>query len=492
VGALLAGGQDVSDLPVDPALVTRAQQTVDEWDSLGLQSRPVGFYTWSPALESIFRQDRFLQNRTAEADADMPPDEQELGRFAALAAVIEDATPLREAYQGYLALYRGLTNPYVSYSAADLFEHVEGLGSLTDVSGLRSDFFAEHDAPFVCRGTWLALLPASGSPDTEFFQDIFCTEPVPPDVNLIDGLINAIREGLVDLEPDPDSGWYDYQLHALQTLLVPEELPESDHLLLTAAYKKKLIETFKSLITQIRETHVKQLTVFSGIGSAPTPQEVDVYPWFPVEPFPTFYLRTARAYRFLQTYLTAVLGADFLDATHRRYEDESESALPLSEELRDVTRLVYGLYVLSARSVGLDPVDYLLGEETLEFPVNECAQRAREWLGSWHTDPDVLRDPRVIVPVGRTEPGGDVIYWAVLGIKVIRISAEFVEGYVPQFTGSGCTVREVKDHHYLLLMEQMQEVRIPESTPPPTRQEFRALCDQHESAADIIDALEAL
>ncbi len=492
VGALLAGGQDVSDLPVDPALVSRAQQAVDHWNEQGLYSRPVGFYTWSPTLESIFRQDRFLQNRLAEAETTQPPGEQEVGRFAALAAVIEDATPLREAYQGYLALYRGLTNPYVSHSATALYDYVDGPGSLTDMGQVRGDFVAEHDAPFVCRGTWLALLPASSSPDTEFFQDLFCEEPVPPDVNLIDGLINAIREGLVDLEPDAGSGWYDYQLHALETLLVPESLPESDHLLLTAAYKKKLIETFKSLITQTRETHVKQLTTFSGVGSVTEPREVDVYPKFPVEPFPTFYLRTARAYRFLETYLKAVLGEGFLDATRRLYEDDSESPLTLAEELRDVTRLVYGLYVLSARSVGLDPVEHLLGEETLEYPIAECAQRARDWLATWREDPDVLRDPRVIVPVGRTEPGGEVIYWAVLGVKVIRISAEFVEGYMPTFTGSGCTVGEVTDHHYLLLMEQMQEVRLPESVPPPTREEFRLLCDQLESAEDILAALEAL
>lgn len=32
-----------------------------------------------------------------------------------------------------------------------------------------------------------------------------------------------------------------------------------------------------------------------------------------------------------------------------------------------------------------------------------------------------MKDPRVIVPVGRTEDG-QVIYWAVLGVQVVRIS----------------------------------------------------------------------
>lgn len=54
----------------------------------------------------------------------------------------------------------------------------------------------------------------------------------------------------MDLTPDPEtSGWYDYQLYDLETLLLPNRGTESDHLLLTKAYKEKLIETFKSIIT---------------------------------------------------------------------------------------------------------------------------------------------------------------------------------------------------------------------------------------------------
>ncbi|MDY0001159.1 MAG: hypothetical protein RBU30_07695 [Polyangia bacterium] len=492
VGAMLAGDQDVSELPLDPSLVARARQTVDSWLLAALESRPIGFYTWDPVLESVFRQDRFLQNRASVSEQDQPPSTEEFGRLAALASLIEGTPHLRDAYDRLVALPRGLTNRYASYSAADLYPYVDGPSSLADLAGARAEFLSDNDAPFVCRGTWLALLPASRSPDTDFFQDLFCTTPVPPDANLINGLINAIRDGLLDLTPDAGSGWYEYQLYALETLLVPESLPESDHLLLTAAYKKKLIETFKSLITQTRETHVKQLTIFTGPGSAGPPREVEVYPSFPVEPFPTFYLRTARAYRFLETYLQAVLGEEFLLASHRLNEDGTASVQTLKDELHDITRLVYGFYLVSARAVGLDPSDYLLEEETLEHPLAECDFRARQWISGWQSDPDVLKDPRVIVPVGRTEPGGDVIYWAVLGVKVVRINASFVEGYVPTFTGSVCTVKEIKDHDYLLLMEEMQELRIPESTPPPTREELRAVCNQHDNAADIVAALEAL
>lgn len=492
LGGLLAGGQDVSGLGVDPAILTRAQQEVERWDEQGVLSRPIGFYTWSAPLAEIFRQDRFLQNQLDYYEPHLPVSPGDFGRFAALAAVMQDATPLATAYQQILSVYQGLTNPYNSYSAADLSPYVDGLAGLDDLSGARDDFLAENDSPFVCRGAWLALLPASRSRDSDFFSETFCETPPPADANLINALINAIRDGLVDLEPSADSGWYDYQLYALSTLLVPESLPESDHLLLTAAYKKKLIETFKSLITQTRETHVKQLSVPMLAGSAAPIHEVDVYPKFPVEPFPSFYLRTARAYRFLETYLKAVLGPGFLAASHRRYADDSESPLPLDEELHDITRLVYGLYIQSARSVGLDPADGLLPEETEEYPVDASAQRAEEWLSSWTTDPDVLTDPRVILPVAMTEDG-QVIYWAVLGVQAVRISAAFVEHHVPTFeTEDFCELRDVVDHQYLLLTEAMREVRLPRTTPPPTREEFRALCDAHDNVDDIVTALEGL
>jgi hypothetical protein len=55
-----------------------------------------------------------------------------------------------------------------------------------------------------------------------------------------------------------------------------------------------------------------------------------------------------------------------------------------------------------------------------------------------------------------------------------------------------CTVGAFVPHTYYLLMEQMQEVRIPEDVPPPTRDELRQICDEHESAEAIVEALAGL
>lgn len=489
LGSLLAAEADVSSLTIDPGILAQAQAAADDFRSSLLSATPMGFYTWNSVLEGVFVQDRFLQNRDNQRDNSEP----EVGRFAALAAVIEDATALRGPYERYLALYSGLTNPYVSFSPADLFPYVNGVASLSNVAGIRQAFLADHSEPYVCYGSWFAMFPASRAKDTDFFNETFCEQDPPADVNLIDVLVNAIRDHLLDLEPDETSGWYDYQLYALETLLVPESLPESDNLLLTKAYKEKLIETFQSLITQTRETHAKQLQTFGGVGTAAEPIPVDVYPKFPLEPFPSFYLRTARAYRFLETVLPAVLGEQFLANTTRMTEDGSEITRSLGEELTDTTRLMYGLYIVSARAVGLDFNEFLLPDELSGEDFTAAVNRADSWLETWRENVDVLRDPRVIVPVGQLQTG-EILYWAVLGVKVYRINAEFVEGYEPSFEpiAGNCELRDIKDHNYLLLVEEMQEVRMGELVAPLTREEFRALCDQHDNAADIVAALEAL
>jgi len=477
--ALIVGGNG-DGLPVD--LKTRAQGRVDSFLARAEFSRPVGFYGWNGLLEEVFRQDRLLQH----LDAADPDDDFEL--FAAIAVVLESDAELLDRYQQILAVYAGLTNPYASYSPVDLLPWVEGLASLDDVESMNAAFNAGHPDLMTCTLARLALLPSSRSKDTEFYNSNWCWTGLPENISFIDAFIEAIRSSEVDLTPDPDSGWYDYQLWALETLLLPERGPENDHLLLTAAYKQKLIDTFKSIITQTRETHVKQLQGGATRTGAPPP-EIEIYPQFPAEPFPTFYLRTARGYRFLDLYLTGVLGTGFLGSTGRLHEDGQRSAETLSAEIKAVTELMYGLYLVTCDSVGLRPESYLLEDELADIDLESCLTRARSWLGSWKADADVLKDPRVIVPVAADFITGESVYWAVLGVKAIRVYTEFVEGYEPEVVDEDyCIVKDIVPHHYVMLVEHMEEVRF--SGPPPTREEFRAICDQYYNAEDIVSALE--
>ena len=258
-----------------------------------------------------------------------------------------------------LDLYSGLTNPFFDLPPTALSSFVPDANALADLSSIESTFSSQHpemQGDPSC-AAHLAFVPASDSPESKLFRDLYCASPIPADQNLIDVLIDRIRSGALDFTPTKESGWYDRQLYALETLLVPERAPEKDHLFLTKRYKEKLVETFKSLITQHRETHVKQLRTGSeGDSSAGGPApKVDLYPQLPVEPFPTFYLRTARAYRFLQGILLASLGQAFLDQSARVLEDGSRAPTKLGAELGQKIELCYGLYSVAAQSIGMRP-----------------------------------------------------------------------------------------------------------------------------------------
>jgi hypothetical protein len=306
--------------------------------------------------------------------------------------------------------------------------------------------------------------------------------------NIMDLLIAGIRGGAVDLAPTADSGWYDYQVYALETLLVPERGPESDHLLLTAAYKKKLVDSFKSIIVETRETHVKQLATSSKGGAAPIP--VDLYPRLPVEPFPTFYLRTARAYRFLSAFLQATLGSSALDGLARLREGGAVSPQSLGGELAQTTALVYGLHATACASLGMRPASYLLADELAAIDESAALAAAQDWLAGWRANPDVLADPRVVVPMANTD--SETRYWAVIGVRPLQASAVFVKGYEPQIVSSGsCTLQAWVPHLYDLLVEDMVEIAGSPQTPPPTREELRRICDENVTHDAIVAALKA-
>ncbi len=482
---LMAGGAQL-ELPSD--IKDPAQSLVDLFFQDSSLSTPVGFYTWSPELANIFRQDRLLQNQLNEMN---PADD--FGRFAAMAVVLSNNEQLRSSYSNILSLYSGLTNPYASYSPMDIIPYVEdgGASALDDVESLKNSFDGDHPPLLTCTKAPYALLPSSRSKDTEFYNSHYCETGLPEGASFIDEFISAIKSGEVDLSPDNDSGWYDYQLWAMETLLLPERGPESDHLLLSAAYKKKLIDTFKSIITQTRETHVKQLQ--GGAMGAVDNVEIEIYPLFSLEPFPTFYLRSARGYRFVSLFLQGLLGDSFMSGASRLTEDMEFSDQSLHDEILELSKRLYGFYFLSSEAVGLRPETYLKEGEMDEFSRDECVNAAKTWLENWQQDEDVLRDPRVIVQVSSEDGESKAVYWAVMGVKALKISSKFADGHEPEIVSTdGCMVMGTKPMDYYLLVEDMEEVRISNLVPPLTRDEFRAICDKHDKAEDIVHELESL
>jgi hypothetical protein len=122
-----------------------------------------------------------------------------------------------------------------------------------------------------------------------------------------------------------------------------------------------------------------------------------------------------------------------------------------------------------------------LAERSL-VDVTVAEREARDWLRTYTTDADVLRDPRVIVPIAYDD--ASVVYWGVVGVKVLRMHASYPENYTPRVV-TGCPVRGFVEFEPYMLVEQTLEIRRPATAAPLDRNEFRRICDKY----DTIDAL---
>ena len=134
--------------------------------------------------------------------------------------------------------------------------------------------------------------------------------PIPEGFSLIDEMTKRIQAGELKLLPTADSGWYDYQTWALEPLVIPEKMPEAEHLALDVTYRKQLLELFKGILALTRETHIKQLELPPNRMILPPGAEVviDIYPELSAEPLATYYFRRAWSYYFIRTVLTGTFG----------------------------------------------------------------------------------------------------------------------------------------------------------------------------------------
>src|SRR6185369_3492991 len=181
-------------------------------------------------------------------------------------------------------------------------------------------------------------------------------------------------------------------------------------------------------------------------ASSASIEPIDAYPLHAAEPFPTFYLRTGRGYRFVRTFLQAALGADFLAGTERLVETGDRGTMPLATELDQRVELLYGLAFIEADAVGIPRTTGLLPDELAEIDVDGAVAAARNWLATWKTDADVIRDPRVIVPVFIDPNTNLTTYWAVVGVKPLVARAEFVAGHEPMVTPTACWTGTLVPH----------------------------------------------
>ena len=298
-------------------------------------------------------------------------------------------------------------------------------------------------------------------------------------------LIRRIRSGEVDLKPGDKDGWYQYQVYALETMLLPSRGRERDKLLLTASYKKRLVEAFKAFITKRIETHVRQHAE-TPLSAAPPPLEKgQVMPRLRIEPCPTFYLRTARAYAFVQNLLLATSGKDRL-ARLRGLKEGGRREPNLADELESLRQRFYGLYLVSCEDIGMK--FEFLKDEPIDPTVAKTA--ALGWLKNLAKNPDLAADTRVCVPIYVDSLRGRLQLWATLGVRLALLNAEYARP--PKVRPKiGGVWEDVKDYQlapasYMIPVDEFAEF---ESHGMLTRAEFRTLCDRYKTRAEFLNAI---
>ncbi len=478
--AYLLGGGPAGDLP-RPELHARMTEQLGAFEQEPLRSKPIGFYTWTEELSRIFRRDRWLMSPFASDS------KRDVATFVALADVLARAPELAGQLRWWIELQGGLTNPAHGHQAVDLverepstllFQHGTGDGLVRAVTELLE----------LEPRTKLYLVPQATNREADLLESLDAMTFQEGDG--MRALIDAVRRGDLSLAPAPDDGWYAHQQYALEILLRLDDGPEGDKLTPNAGYTQRLEMAFASMFAMNRETHVKVLRL-PTIGAPPT-LIIDVRPELSLEPLPSYYLRNARAYRFVRS---QVLEGRFGDGWRELIplaEGGAADAETLGEALEEMESWFYGLYLVASLDVGVVP-EWLPAEiaDPLGL-VTDTRKRLAELSDPMASNEAVwTRDVRFMVPAGQT-PAGGLVTWNVLGVSQVELSVSYEEH--PDVTvppGDYQHRLEFEDQKYTLLVPVFAELVFPPGTPPMTRDEFRALCDRHPRQGAIEGALRA-
>jgi hypothetical protein len=451
--AYLAAGLKFAGVEVKPARPDQVSDWLQRFEASAMDSKPFSFYTWSEDLARVFRFMRFFQQKLPGRSTDL---------IKELASALGSDPRLLEDYQTTNAFNARLTNPLGTHTLADV--------------GARAGR-GEDPAS-------VAVFPSSRSKETELFRRLFPLG-LAPGADLMRELIHAIRKGDVDLTPRADGGWYEYQVYALETFLMPEKGQEHPKLLLTGAYKKRMLEAFAALMTKRRETHARSLEV-AKVAAAPPLTKFK--PRLRVEPCPTYYLRTARSYDFVLNFLVATVGADGLASLYGLKEGGGR-ARPLLEELRWMRELFYGLHLLSAEDIGMAPA--LHSDEPVDRAA--CEATANDWLASYSKDADLKVDTRVSVPIFFDAASGRTRLWTTIGVRLSKLDASYARAPKIKPAQGSDDWREVDPHQLegsqnVIAVDEFAEAEI-RGLQPLTRTEFRQVCDAYKTKAEIVQAL---
>jgi hypothetical protein len=487
---LSLGGEKLP--PLSEKTSALQQELENDFLSSPIRSKPIGFYAEDEELKHIFLQDRFYQTCLSPEAA------------IAIARSLNRNPNLRTQYQALLLLYSHLTNPASRFSVNDVAEYADFFDDPAFLieQMLQSNKWevlkergAGREPPVPC----IQFLPHSTSKENQLFAKVYNYSSELPEHNVMNQLIKAIRADEIDLTPTENSGWYDYQIYALETLLAPEKGQEGEKLLLTKAYKEKLIEAFKTILTKKRELHVKQVELVVTLGISLGPSYFRISPDLNLEPMATYYLRTARSYRFIVNVLELFLSEASLQ------EISLKSGEPLQIAAEKMSKLYYGLYLKVCEDIGMKPA--FLADEMSSTQIQEAKEEAAQWLADYAKDLCYEKDVRYIVPVLANLNRTKVRYWMTIGVKVLKVKAEYIKRPLIQILDleSDRIIQEIPTNketglisgthlqykftpeEYYLPVEVFAEATGPAK--PLTRDEFRRLCHKCRNEKEVIHAI---
>jgi hypothetical protein len=415
-----------------------------------LASKPISFYTWNDNLRKSWRFGSYFQRNLS---ADSPEAVQ-------LVDALKKSETLRTQYRNNLNFYAALSNPAMHNSVLSLLEN--GAAATTPITSVSIN---------------------------KLFRG-----GIPRDADLMLELVKRIRSGEVDLTPRPldtssPSGWYDYQVYALETLLVAEKGEEHNKLLLSKTYKQRMLDAFKALITKRRETHAKTLSKTTSAAAEPPKPKV-LEPRLRVEPVPTYYLRTARSYQFLQLALLKFPGEDCLKQL-KGLRKEGDRGVDLATELEEIKNRFYGLYLLSCEDIGLQP-KLLDGEVDDE---SACYELAETWLKNIWDDTDFAADTRVAVPIATDGQRNVTRLWVTVGVRLTKLNARYATLPKIRVAGSQAEWQEPEGIRrttvvYLIPVDEFVELEIG-GMQGLTREELRAAIPPGKTREEVLTALKA-
>ncbi len=427
-----------------------------------LRSKVLGFYTWSEELSRIFRRDRMLQAEIKEPAA------------RAFATALSRNSDLLTAYDSHLRLAEKLTNPLAWNDLRELAVALkEGRGPI----------FPKR----------MSLYPPSRAYETDLVTELYGNRPIPDGFNLAEEMMKRVRSGEIDLTPKPTSGWYDHQTHALEALVVPERMPEGNHLSFDESYRMELAGLFKALLALTRETHIKQLEA-TMVGAALPAREskelLCISPGLTLEPLPTYYLRRSRSYCFVNEVLEQAFGEQGLDEMRRMTADGPVN-LSLGEELRLMRALFRGAYLEACRELGMTPeANPGIGESD----ANSDRATLGAWLASVRKDPDLGNDVRMMVPIFYDVVRKKTKVWVVLGVATKPLTVSYATPpVIKQITGPDGQLLKPDDVEVEFTADFHQTAYFATAELYVTRlldrKEFRGHCDRHKTYEAIISRL---